>query len=169
MPAVSISMHMHMPHAHAPCTCTCAPWLSLSLSLEMRAPCMLVRMCMCTCTLSLYKIILIGSCNMLPIYVAHKSINAVPIHVRTKGISCTEVHIACTRTRTCTVRLYENAPYQRMHQFILPYQFMWKSTGMSCILHAHMPRHENMSTRILTARAEANANTYCMHGPCHKP
>ena len=47
-----------------------------------------------------------------------------------------------------------------MYQFILPYQFMWKNTGISCRLHAHMPRHENMSTQLLASRADANAHTY---------
>ena len=75
-----------------------------------------------------------------------------------KGISCTEVHIACTHTKTCTVSLYENAPYQRLQH--VPIHTAVPVTGISCRLHAHMPRHENMSTQLLASRA---ASSHLLH------
>jgi hypothetical protein len=69
-------------------------------------------------------------------------------------------NIACTHTKTCTVSLYENAPSQQHVPIHTAVPILWKKKGISCRLHAHMPRHENMSTQLLTSRAEANAHTY---------
>ncbi len=71
---------------------------------------------------------------------------------------------------TCTVSLYENAPFHCLQQVsinrLMPYQVMLRNKGTSCMyaqnyfLRAHIPRHEHTRIHSFTSHTEANAHTY---------